>query len=273
MPRIIRLFPRKTKATPTDPLSVINREPELFDEADEVHLSVTFTWDLPIAEKLAASWKYVAPVKIGGPALGSRGEGFVPGMYVKHGYTITSRGCPNKCWFCSVWKREGNIVRELPIRDGWNVLDDNLLACRENHIRAVFAMLARQAEKPVFTGGLEAKILKPWHCEELRKLKPPRIYFAYDTPDDLEPLRYAGVMLRDAGFSIQGTYRLHCYVLCGWPNDTLDAATKRMAEAMDAGFTPMAMAWRGQDGKRSPAWARFQRSWARPCIIHANKGV
>ena len=77
----------------------------------------------------------------------------MPGLYLKHGYTITSRGCHNNCWFCSVPKREG-ALRELPINDGWNILDDNLLACSENHIRAVFEMLKRQKHKPEFTGGI-----------------------------------------------------------------------------------------------------------------------
>jgi len=267
MKRIIRVFPRRTRATPTDDLAAVGRGPELFDQADEVHVSVTFTWDLPLAEKLAEAWKPVAPVRIGGPATGERGEAFEPGRYVRDGYTVTSRGCPNRCWFCSVWKREGNEVRELPIRDGWNVLDDNLLACSEAHTRAVFAMLARQDTPPQFTGGMEAKILKPWHAEALRALRPKQLFFAYDTADDLEPLREAGRMMLAAGFTT-ASHALRCYVLCGWPKDKIEAAARRMAEAMDAGFTPMAMAWRGQDGKRSPEWARFQREWARPAIVH-----
>ena len=36
--------------------------------------------------------------------------------------------------------REGNL-RELPITSGHIVLDDNLLACSEKHIRSVFDML------------------------------------------------------------------------------------------------------------------------------------
>ena len=40
--------------------------PDLFDRADEVHVSVTFTYDLPRAEELADQWKHVAPVTIGG---------------------------------------------------------------------------------------------------------------------------------------------------------------------------------------------------------------
>lgn len=112
----------------------------MFDEADEVHISVTFTWDMPRAEQLSKSWEAVASVKIGGPVTGQKSENFTPGMYLKNGYVITSRGCPNKCWFCSVWKREGT-VRELPIMQGWNVLDDNLLACSDSHIKKVMQML------------------------------------------------------------------------------------------------------------------------------------
>lgn len=52
------------------------------------------------------------------------------------------------------------VCIELPITDGYNVLDDNLLACSEKHIHDVFDMLKRQKEKPIFTGGIEAKILK-----------------------------------------------------------------------------------------------------------------
>lgn len=47
--RLIRVFPRTTKATPDDEL-VRFGPPGLFDEADEVHISVAFTYDKPYAE-------------------------------------------------------------------------------------------------------------------------------------------------------------------------------------------------------------------------------
>lgn len=278
MKRIIRVFPRRTKATPIDNMVRIGEGPGMFDECDEVHISVTFTWDLPLAEKLAKAWKKHGEVKIGGPATGRAGGGFVPGMYLRSGYTITSRGCPNRCWFCSVWKREGSI-RELPIKDGWNILDDNLLACSNNHVRAVFAMLARQprSNPPEFTGGLEAKRLLPWHCKVLKEqVRPNQLFFAYDTPDDLRPLQEAGKMLHDAGWKRpqDGGRALRCYVLCGWPKDTLKAAETRMHEAMKAGFVPMAMVFKQGDGKSTPEWSKFQREWARPAIIfHTNKAL
>ena len=123
--RLIRVFPRRTRATPDDPLAYVG-PPDLFAKADAVHISVAFTWDMPAAEQLAEQWQHVAPVTIGGPATSkAAGDDFTPGQYLKLGYVITSRGCPNHCWFCSVWKREGPTVRELPIKDGWNIQDDN----------------------------------------------------------------------------------------------------------------------------------------------------
>lgn len=261
--KIIKVFPRRTKATPDDGFC---RGPELFDQADEVHLSVTFTWDIPAAEELERQWRNVAPVKVGGPAIGTRGEEFSPGMYLKEGYTITSRGCPNRCWFCTVPKRDGDI-RELPIKDGWNVLDDNLLACSDEHIENVFTMLGRQKTKAEFTGGLEAKLLKKWQAKRMKTIKTKQAFFAYDTEDDFEPLAQATKMMLDAGFT-KASHSLRCYVLVGYPKDTFDLAEFRMKQVCGLGLTPMGMLWRDRVGTVGNEWRQWQRKWARPAIIH-----
>ena len=262
--KTIRVFPRRTKATPTDDLAYIG-SPDMFAEADKVHISVTFTWDLPDAERLEKEWRHIAPVETGGPATGQKGDAFTPGMYLKEGYVITSRGCNNRCWFCSVWKREGDI-RELPVTDGWNVLDDNLLACSDSHIKSVFSMLSRQKHRPFFTGGLEAAKLKQWHIDELVKLKPAEMFFAYATPNDREPLHEAGKMLKRAGFKI--CHPLRAYVLCGYPNDTFEKAHNRFIDCMKAGFLPMAMLYRDKTGGRDPAWVKFAWPWVRPAAMY-----
>mgnify|MGYP001195735287 CR=1 FL=1 len=266
--KVIKVFPRRTKATPDDPETRIGCLPTFFDEADEVHISVAFTWDIPKAEKLAKQWEEVSRVRIGGPALGRPGGEFIPGVYLRPGYVITSRGCDNRCWFCSVWKREGSI-RELEIEDGWNILDDNLLSCSEKHIVSVFGMLKRQNHQAEFTGGLEAKKLKAWHVSLLADLKPKQMFFAYDTPDDLEPLICAGKMLHEAGFSSTKSHAMRAYVLCGYPNDSYDYAETRMIQTIKAGFFPMAMLYRDEGGKYDFEWRRWQRTWARPQIVAA----
>lgn len=266
--RLLRVFPRKTKATPDDERVVINRGPNLYDRADKIHVSCTFTYDLPRAEALARAWSRVAPVELGGPATGAPGGDFQPGLYLKKGYVITSRGCPNRCWFCTVWRREGLEIRELPITEGHNVLDDNLLACSRSHIEAVFAMLKRQKEKAQFTGGLEAKRLADWHVQLLAELKPAQVFFAYDTPDDYEPLVSAGKRLKEA--DARKGHWLRAYVLIGHPKDTMEQAEKRLRDTWKAGFFPMAMLYRPENGHYEPEWKRFQRQWANPWIISSN---
>ena len=264
---ILRVFPRKTNATPEDEYVAIGT-PGLFipDDISEIHISVAFTWDLLEAERLADAWSRYGNVKIGGPATGMRGEAFTPGMYLKHGYTITSRGCHNHCWFCSVPTREGPL-RELPITDGWIILDDNLLCCSEKHIRAVFDMLKRQKHRPDFRGGIEAKLLKSWHIDLFKEVKPKQIFFAYDTPDDLPPLEHAAMLFREAGYGNRNLLR--CYVLIGYPGDSFDFATKRLETVKALGFCPMAMLYRDFKGDTTRDWHRFQRSWARPAAIYS----
>lgn len=267
--RIIRVFPRRTNATPDDELVRVRETPSLFDEADEVHISVAFTWDIPYAEWLAAQWAPVAPVKMGGPAFSEPGGDFVPGRYMKQGYVITSRGCPNRCWFCAVPKREGGQLRELPVTDGWIVTDDNLLACSPGHIDEVFAMLARQPHRPQFVGGLEAALMTPEMAARLRGLKPESMFFAYDTPNDLEPLQAAAKMLLDAGFT-KASNVLQCYVLIGYPGDTQEKALARLGEAWRAGFLPFAMLYRDKTGDFDKDWRRFQGEWANHKIVPCN---
>ena len=264
---MIRVFPRRTKATPDDE-NVRFTEPNLFDEADEVKVSVTWTWDKQRGEELAEAWRSVTSrVSIGGPAYDDPGDEFEPGLYLKYGYIITSRGCPNNCWFCLVPKREGNI-RELEIKNGYNILDSNLLACSEDHIKRVFTMLERQLIRPRFTGGLEAKRMKPWIAERLRELNPLTVYFAYDTFDDYEPLIEACKMLREAG-ALTDTNRIYsCYVLIGYKGDIFEKAEKRLHQVLRLGLMPMAMLYnRGEDREDKREWRKFQREYANRIIV------
>lgn len=269
---LARVFPRRTKASPDDNMAFFG-PPDLFAQADRVHVDVTFTADKDKAEMLAEDWRHVAPVELGGVAYGDPGLEFVPGRYIKHGYTFTSRGCPRRCWFCSVWKRDPE-PRLLPIQDAWNILDDNLLACPEPHVRAVFAMLSRQNRRVEFTGGLEARAMEDYQVGLLADLRPrPNCFFAYDPGDPFETLESAASRLISAGFTAR-SHRLRCYVLIGYPKDTFALAEGRLTSMMAVGFTPHAMLWQPETAsaekhRPAPEWRKFQRRWARPGIIHA----
>lgn len=271
--RVIRVFPTATKATPDDALAYTG-PPDLFAEADRVEISVAFTWDLPRAHELAKAWERVAPVTMGGPAMlcdstYAPGE-FTAGKYLRHGYTITSRGCPNCCWFCKAWLHYE--LTELPIQSGWIVQDDNLLACSERHVRAVFDMLSGFPRRVSFAGGLEAARLQDWHVELLAQLRPrPSVFFSFDEEEGWEPLVVASGKLWEAGFS-RRSHLVRCYVLIGFPGDRTSAAEQRLQRVKQLGLTPAAMLYRADDGNVPDVeWRRLQRRWMRPAIIHARQ--
>lgn len=267
--RIARVFPRKTNMSPTDPLAFFG--PPTLDALaaaiDEVHISVTFTWDLELAEELYDEWQVLGvPVEVGGPAFDDRMGDFTPGMYLREEMTITSRGCTKDCWFCSVPRCAHGIIRELPVQDGWDILDDNILGTSEAHFREVIEMLRRQEKRAVFSGGLEPALLQPWQAELLKSINPNRMFTAYDTKDDYEPLRQMAKTMWDAGFK-PSAHQVKCYCLCGYDGDSFEAAEKRMEQIMDVCFLPFAMLFRDESGSVDVEWKRFQREWANSYIV------
>lgn len=266
--RILRVFPRRTKQTPDDELAVIG-SPGLFrPEVDEVHVSVTFTWDLRRARELVGEWSAFYPVvRTGGPALGDPGDRFIPGRYLKLGNVITSRGCPNRCSGCLVPEREGPL-RLLPITEGWRIQDNNLTACPRSHVEAVFEMLNRQRRGAEFVGGLKAERLDPWWYEMLRSLKRLRFLFlAYDDTGfaDWIPVKFAIKSLQEAGFSRR---QIRCYVLIGQDGDRPKWAENRLKKVMDAGALPFPMPFQPPDAFRTynGEWRPLIHEWSRPAI-------
>ncbi|KKL83687.1 hypothetical protein LCGC14_1972250 [marine sediment metagenome] len=279
---IIRVFPRRTKATPDDALAYAGKDAwprkkgsarhGLFlPDAHEVHVSVAFTWDIATGERLVREWKrHYHNVQLGGPAITKHPGEFVPGRYLKAGYTITSRGCPNRCPYCMVPGREGRKIRTLEIHDGWNVVDNNLLACPPHHFQAVFDMLDRQKERAKLSGGLEAALVNPWIARRLAKMRIDTIFLAYDRPAQKAHVkRAAGLILDAAGWS-PGTARrrLQVYVLCGFEKDDTPArAVQRCEFIVSLGPHPYPMYYKGPDCevRRIPdEWYKPLRPYLRP---------
>lgn len=264
--KIIRVFPRRTSHTPTDYLAFVGDPPLFRPEADEVHVSCVFTWDKPVAERLADEWReFYSVVKVGGPAYGDKGGDFTAGRYVQKGVTFTSRGCPNACWFCFVPKREGKL-RELPIVPGNVVQDNNLTACSWPHIERVFLML--QTQKAVeFAGGLEAARIDERWCMALRSISLKQLFLAYDAPERDNAVRRAFGRLLDAGIKRD---KLRCFVLMGYPDDTQEAARKRCEDVWEWGGLPFAMLYRDETGTRPDGgWRQLQRTFSRPAATKA----
>ena len=229
---------------------------------DEIHISVVFTWDKERAEELGRAWEGKGKVKIGGPAYGDPGGEFTPGMYLREGITITSRGCPNKCGFCLAQKREGGI-RELEVKEGRIIQDNNILACSDRHISKVVRMLRGQ-RKIQFKGGLEAARVTEKIAELFRCLRIDELWLACDSKGAIKGFERAAGILRKAGFSRE---KILSYVLIGKDRDEEE---ERLRRVWRAGALPFAQLYQPEETiEYDQEWKDFARFWSRPAIYRS----
>ncbi len=250
---IARVFPTKTSMCPDDEHCYFGEPSDSTPMYDEVHVSVTFTWNIKKGWDLVDKWKSKARlVKIGGPAInGESTQPFVPGMYLKKGVTISSRGCPNKCSFCLV---KNNLVEFDSIPEGNIVQDNNILACSGHHWEHLLKMLKNQKQIE-FKGGLESRRITPKIVADLSNLKIKSIWLACDNDSDLKSLKHAVDLLKEGGFK---QYKIFCYVLIG-------KEEQRLREVFDMGCMPFAQLYQPPTKyKYTKQMKQYQRTWCRP---------
>lgn len=259
---MIRVFPHRTKWTPTDEMAFVG-DPPLYrphDRSIPVCISVTFTWHRQLAERLRQAWNtFYDDVRVGGPAYGDPGGEFTPGLFLKDGCTITSRGCPKRCGWCIVPKQEG-AIRELEIKPGWIVQDNNLLACSREHIEQVFEMLKAQGRRIFFNGGLDKHYLKDWHRPLFDSISIGELWFACDLTSDLPWLERAAKILD--GIPLR---KKRCYTMIGYDGESIQEAERRCERVLELGFMPFCQLYQSDVFRDYPKeWRTVHKKWARP---------
>ncbi len=264
---ILRVFPRRTSFTPVDEYAFVGDPPMIRPEADEVHISCTFTWDREEAIRLLQAWAQFYPsVMLGGIAISQGYDGFIPGRYIKHGVTFTTRGCNNQCPWCLVPEREGKLrlLDRHQIIPGHIIQDNNLLQAPRWHIERVFEMLRKQRRAVSFPGGLDATLLSDRMAEELRGLSIDQVFLAADTDGSLRPLEKAIEQL-----SCLGRNKLRCYVLLAYEGESMEKGLARLIRVWELGAMPFAQLYQPPDRyiQYSKEWRGLARTWSRPAAM------
>jgi hypothetical protein len=176
----------------------------------------------------------------------------------KHDMGYSTRGCPRKCPFCVVPKKDGKlrVVNDFAgLSSGRRrliLLDGNITAAPMDHFRAVCDDATKAGVELDFSQGLDARLLTDEHAAILRRTKTTKaIHFAFDHLRDEAAVRAAVATMARAGFPAS---RLMFYVLIGFDSDHA-ANMERVEIVRSLGADPFVMPYNRHD----PYQRRFAR--------------
>lgn len=167
---------------------------------------------------------------------------------------FTTRGCPNKCGYCMVWKMEPDFY----IQPNWKksitenkfeialISDNNFLSAPISHIEKVVKTLIDNKKKVIFNNAIDVRLMTKEKAKLISKLKYTRngLRFAFDRMEDDGYYQKAMEMMIETGFKIKGNS--YTYILFNF-NDTPKEAYYRAKESWKYGSNPYLMKYRPLD--------------------------
>jgi hypothetical protein len=164
---------------------------------------------------------------------------------------FTTRGCPNKCGYCMVWRMEP----KFHILENWDkniiesdrevcvVSDNNFLVSPSEHVKNVINLLNERKKKVIFNNGVDCKLINKENAKLLASLSYIRHGFrtAFDRMSDDGHYQKAMELMQKVGFRISGNS--YTYVLFNF-NDTPQEAYYRAQQAWRYKNNPYLMRYR-----------------------------
>ena len=211
-------------------------------EADAVFVSCLFSWNKSRANFLRRKLQ----ATIGGT--GYDLSATVPDVepdYSLYGEDraigFISRGCGNRCPWCVVWRKEGELHRVstaesiVGTRKEAIFLDNNFLALPDHLDDLGWLAASRVAFD--FNQGLDAAFVTPKSAALLKECRrSARVRLALDSVDRIPVVEQAVRILKDAGFSRWG---ISVYVLVGFAGLKSDLQRLFACREMGADVFPM----------------------------------
>ena len=188
-----------------------------------------------------------------------------PNIDSKTAYGFLTRGCPNKCKWCCVPAKEGNIapymdIEELAIDGRKNIIlmDNNVLA--SDYGLEQIEKIIRLGIRVDFNQGLDARLVTDDIAKMLAKVKwVKRIRFGCDTPKQIEECERATSLIDRYGY--KGEYFFYCILL-----DDFNESFSRVNHWRQKGqrFLPHCQPYRDLNNPHQviPQWQKDLASWA-----------
>lgn len=180
-------------------------------------------------------------------------------------YGFLTRGCPNKCKWCVVPRKEGSIapymdIEEIAVNGRRNVvlMDNNVLASDYGLMQ--IEKITKLKLHVDFNQGLDARLVTDDIAKLLAKVKwIKRIRFGCDTPGQIAECERATALIDKYGY--KGEYFFYCILL----NDFKESF-ERVNHWRDKGrrFLPHAQPYRDLNNPHQiiPQWQKDLAGWA-----------
>jgi hypothetical protein len=180
-------------------------------------------------------------------------------------YGFLTRGCPNRCKWCVVPEKEGNIhpymdIEEIAIEGRRNLIlmDNNILASDYGILQ--IEKIVRLHLKVDFNQGLDARLVTDDIAKLLAKVKwIKRIRFGCDTPGQIEECERAISLIDKYGY--RGEYFFYCILL-----DNFNESFNRVNHWKNKGkrFLPHCQPFRDINNPKQiiPQWQKDLAGWA-----------
>lgn len=180
-------------------------------------------------------------------------------------YGFLTRGCPNKCKWCVVPKKEGKIAPYMDIEEiaveGRNkiILMDNNVLASDFGLQQI-EKIVRLGLKVDFNQALDARLVTPEIGALLARVKwIKRIRFGCDTQKQIEDCERAISYIDKAGY--KGEYFVYCILM----NDFKECFS-RVQHWKDKGgrYLPHCQPFRDPENPRQviPQWQKDMAGWA-----------
>lgn len=262
-------------------------DPTPLDGCDKVYISTLFTWRRKEIEALAAQFRAVGDVMVGGsgwdlqltlpPEVDLMMNDY--DLYgIDYGMGYSSRGCIRKCAFCPVPKTEGGIREAASIRTLLNPRSNKLMLMDNNFFASDWKPKVEEVKRRGLVvdwpQGNDIRLMTPEIAAALSDLHrnrhigsgqfkqiPGRLHFAWDLPSNdarTEDVVAGARLLLNAGFKPDD---LTFYVLIGYPGYSIDEELHRITTLHSLDIEPYVMVYRdfGIKDNRDPVRKAIQR--------------